>query len=111
MKAIIVSKAGRGSAPGSKPASVQIGIHACEVSVRRGKGSFVIDEEDRQQAEGVVEAILSSAAPEATVVSQSAARLLQERFDLEPGTAVTGDARAVFHLVDHRRPGDSITCH
>lgn len=108
--AVAVSKTGgRTSAPGLKPATVQIAIHACEVSVRRGKGSFVIDDEHRQQAEGVLEAMLSSAAPEAMVVSQSAAQLLEGQFDLEPETAPTGDARAVFHLVGHRRPGRSST--
>jgi len=110
--AITVSKPGaRTSAPSLKPATVQIGIHACEASVRRGKGSFVIDEEHRQQAEGVLAALLSLAEPEVTVVSQSAARLLQEHFDLEPVTVATGDARSAFRLIRHRPAGRSVTCH
>ncbi len=107
--AITVSKAtGRTSPLGSRPATVQIAIHACEVSVRCVKGSFVMDEEHRRQTDGVLDAMLNSAEPHAMLVSQSAARLLRERFDLQPAVA-TGGAESVLHLVGHHWPARALT--
>jgi DNA-binding NtrC family response regulator len=103
--AIAVARASaRTSALGLKPAAGQLAIHACEASVRRVKGSFVMDEEHRKQAEGVLDTLLSSTEPDGMLVSQSAARLLRERFDLEPATAATG-AGSAFYLVGHHWPG------
>jgi len=103
--AISVSKVGtRPAAVGWKPGTVQIAIHASEASVRCFKGSFVMDEKHRQHAEGVLQAILSSAEPEAMLVSQSAAPLLRDHFDLEPVTVATSDAGSAFHLVGHHWP-------
>jgi len=104
--AIAVARASaRTSAQGLKPAIGQIAIHACEASVRGMKGSFVIDEEHRKQAEGVLEALLSSTGSEGMLVSRSAASLLRERFDLEPVTSATGEAGSAFYLVGHHWAG------
>jgi len=86
------------------PPTVRIAIHACEAPVRRINSSFVMDEEHRRQAEDVLKAMLRSAGPRSVRVSQSAARLLRERFELEPAPAAAGDGESSFELVGHRTP-------
>jgi hypothetical protein len=63
-----------------------------------------MDEEHRRQAEDVLKAMLRSAGPRAVRVSQSAARLLCERFELEPTIAAAGDGESSFELLGHRAP-------
>ena len=107
--AVTVSKTGaHGGGSASSPPTVRIAIHACEASVRRINSSFMMDEEHRRQAEDVLKAMLRSAGPKAVRVSQSAARLLRERFELEPAPAAAGEGESSFELVGDRAPVPSL---
>src|SRR5262249_60508170 len=68
----------------SRPAAAYIGIHACDIPVRRVSGSFVMDEAYRRQANAPLETKLSSTNPPAMRCSPAAARLLTERVELQP---------------------------
>ena len=90
---------------GSDQATVRLAIHACDASVRRTHSSFMMDERQRQQAERVLDAMLSSVGPATVLVSQEAARFLRGRFKLEPATAAEGVAGSVFRLLSHEGRG------
>jgi DNA-binding NtrC family response regulator len=106
--AMAICKAGAGlSSQGSGRPAVRIAVHASDALVRRTHSSFVMDEEHRRHAEGVLDAMLGSADAGAMLVSRSAARFLKGRFTFEPAPAAAGEPGGAFHLVGphgRRRP-------
>jgi len=88
----------------SRPPTARIGIHACEMLVRRINSSFVVDEAYRRQADAALETMLSSTNSAAMLCSQAAARLLTGRFELERMATGAADAEPIFRLLGHRGP-------
>src|SRR2546422_90224 len=86
---------------------LKVAIHMAECLVREtGRGSE-IDLETKHRAWGVLEALVSDAEPDAILVSETAAPLLERRFDLVP-LAGRGGGRPAFRLVGAERPGFEI---
>ena len=93
---------------GSGQAAVRFAIHACEASVRCTKSSFMMDEQVRQKAEGVLGAMLDSGEPAQVLVSQAAARLVRGRFKLESAAVVDDHAGSTFRLMNYDEPGRKV---
>jgi energy-coupling factor transporter ATP-binding protein EcfA2 len=89
---------------GSGRATVRLAVHACEVSVRRTTTSFAMDVEPWRQAQGAVNAILTSAEAGAVLVSPAAAGRLRGRFKMEPAAMAAGEAGPVFRLASADGP-------
>jgi len=88
----------------SRPAVIRTAIHACEMPVRRINSSFVVDEVSRRQVDAALETMLGSTASAPMLCSQTAARLLSGRFELERMAPVAAETEPVFRLLGHRGP-------
>src|SRR5262249_32189320 len=80
----------------SRQAVVRTVIHACEMPVRRINSSFVVDDGYRRQADAALESMLGSTISAPMLCSQTAARLLSGRFELERMAAVAADTEPTF---------------
>ncbi len=83
---------------------LKVAIHMAECLVRETGRRSEIDLETKHRAWGVLEALVSDAEPDAILVSETAAPLLERRFDLVP-LAGRGGGRPAFRLVGPERPG------
>src|SRR5438094_3907401 len=83
---------------------LKVAIHMAECLVRETGRRSEIDLEAKHRAWGVLEALVSDAEPDAILVSETAAPLLERRFDLVP-LAGRGGGRPAFRLVGPERPG------
>jgi len=90
---------------GTEPLAVKMGIHVDQFLVVQASGTIEIDLEAKRQAWTVLEALVTSAEQDTTVVSEAAAPFLERRFDLVPlGGPELAQGRA-YRLVGHERTG------
>ncbi len=85
--------------------AVRIAIHVGHFLVGQAGGVVTIESDAKRDAAGVLEAMLETAEPGTTLVSEVAAPLLQRRFELAPAAGPAGGAGRVYRLAGRERPG------
>ncbi|MFQ5899760.1 MAG: sigma 54-interacting transcriptional regulator, partial [Candidatus Methylomirabilia bacterium] len=89
----------------TEPLAFKLGIHVGQFLVGQGSGAAQIDLDAKHQAWVVLEALVSGAQPNAIVVSQSAAPLLERHFDLAPLGALERAQGQAYRLAGRERRG------
>ena len=101
----ILKAAERARSGKDKPLAVKLGIHVAQLLVGQGSGAPQIDLDGKRRAWSVLDALVERAEPDTTLVSVSAAALLERRFDLIPvGTREQTSGQA-YRLAGREREG------
>ncbi|MGH7319841.1 MAG: ATP-binding protein, partial [Candidatus Rokuibacteriota bacterium] len=101
-------RAGRG---GADSVAVKLGIHVDHFLIGQGSGPTQIDLDGKRQAWTILETLLVRTEPDSISLSDTAASLLERRFDLVPLGPLTEAPGRVYRLAGGERAGLGVRGH